>query len=126
MSDAAHFWSAAGEGRLELQRCDACGRLRFFPGAVCPHCLAEGGQWQPLSGDARVYAFSVVHRAPGPIFAAHAPYVIALVDLDEGARVMARLDCIAADPPPVATTLVFAGVGDDGAGPYLRFRAAAP
>ena len=125
MRDAAHFWSAAREGRLELQCCATCGRLRFFPGAVCPHCLAEGGRWQTLSGGARAHAFSVVHRAPGPAFAAHAPYVIALVDLDEGARVMARIDCIATDPPPVATALVFAGVGDDGAGPYLRFRPAA-
>ncbi len=84
------FWDAVREGRLDIQRCAACGRHVFYPRAVCPHCGAAHLEWVTASGRGVVYAFTVVHRAP-PAFAEEAPYVVALVDLEEGARMMTRL-----------------------------------
>jgi uncharacterized OB-fold protein len=120
----ARFWAAASAGRVELQRCPSCAALRYFPAAVCPKCLAEGGDWQPLSGRGRLYACTTVERAPSARFAGEVPYTIALIDLDEGPRVMARLDLAEGARPRTGSRVVFAGTGDSGSGPWLRFRAA--
>jgi uncharacterized OB-fold protein len=88
--DTRPFWDAAAEGRLVIQRCTACGRHVFYPRLVCPHCGGSSLEWVQASGRATVYSFTVVHRAP-PAFADEAPYVVALVDLGEGPRMMTRL-----------------------------------
>jgi hypothetical protein len=114
------FWDAARGGRIELQRCDACRQLRYFPAPVCPSCLSANSTWEPMSGKGTLYAFTIVHRAPNATAAKETPYTIALVELDEGVRVMARLEG-APSEPVIGAPLTFAGVGDSGAGPWLRF-----
>ena len=84
------FWDGIGEGRLRVQRCRACGRHVFYPRSVCPHCMAAELEWTDASGRGVVHAFTVVHRAP-PGFAEDAPFVVALVELDEGPRMLTRL-----------------------------------
>jgi uncharacterized OB-fold protein len=106
------FWEAARTGYLEIQRCRTCRRLRYFPAPLCPH-------W---SGNATLYAYTTVHRAPNAIMARETPYTIAFVDLDEGARVMGRLADVPADGARIGAPVRFDGVGDSGAGPWLRFR----
>ncbi len=90
-AEAAHFFAAAAEGRLELQRCSACGKAWFFPRPACVACGAERFVWFAASGRGRVHSYSIVHRAPSPEFGARVPYVVALVDLEEGARMMANV-----------------------------------
>jgi len=131
MSDAAettlaypNFWTAARGGNLEIQRCQDCRRMRYFPQPLCPHCLSEATAWERVSGRATLYAYTVVHRAPNAAMAKETPYTIVFVDLDEGARVMGRLVGAPADGARVGTPVVFDGVGDSGAGPWLRFRCA--
>ena len=108
--DTEHFWKAAAEGRLDIQRCKSCSRHIFYPRAICPYCGALGPEWVTAVGSGEVYSYTVVHRAP-PEFADEAPYVIALVDLDEGVRMMTRL--VDVDPKEVRVGLrvqvVFAG-----------------
>jgi uncharacterized OB-fold protein len=84
------FWDGIAEGVLRVQRCQACGRHVFFPRAVCPHCTAGELAWIEAAGRGRVHSFTVVHRAPAEL-RAEVPYVVALVDLDEGVRLMTRL-----------------------------------
>lgn len=84
------FWDAAAEGVLKIQQCADCGHHIFYPRIVCPHCLSEDLTWQPVSGRARIYSLSVVHRA-APAFRDELPYVVALVDLEEGPRMMTRI-----------------------------------
>lgn len=88
--DTAPFWEAAREGRLRIQRCRACGRAVFYPRAVCPHCTSAELEWVDASGRGSVYSYTIIHRAPEE-FRAEAPYVVALVDLEEGARMMTRI-----------------------------------
>jgi uncharacterized protein len=74
-----------------LRRCTACGDLRIYPKPVCAACHHDGSEPAAVSGIGKVYTFTVVHRAPTPEFKPEAPYVIALIDLEEGVRAPARL-----------------------------------
>lgn len=97
-ADSAPYWAATLEGRLELQRCDACGNLVFYPRARCPGCHGERLTWTMLAGTGVVHAFTVVHRPADPSLTDAVPYVVALVDLTEGARLMTNIvGCDAGD-----------------------------
>jgi uncharacterized OB-fold protein len=117
-----YFWGAASSGSLELQRCVACSKFRYFPSNICPHCLELGGDWVPASGDGRIYSFTVIHHPPDPALARIGPYLLALVDLDEGVRVLARLKDMAEIPAAIGMQVAFAGTQDDGYGAHLVFQ----
>lgn len=85
------FWKAASEGRLVAQRCRECSRSVFYPRAVCPHCGGRYLDWEELSGRGKIYSFTVVHRPAHPGMAAAVPYVVALVELEEGPRLMSNV-----------------------------------
>jgi uncharacterized OB-fold protein len=85
------YWDAAAEGRLLIRRCRACGRAHHYPREFCPHCWSEDVVWEPASGRATLYTWSVVHRNDLPPFAERTPYVAAVVDLAEGPRMMTEV-----------------------------------
>jgi uncharacterized OB-fold protein len=85
------FWSAARSGRLLIKRCRACGRAHFYPRPFCPHCWSEDVVWEEASGRATVYTWSIVHRNDLFPFSERVPYVAAVVDLDEGPRLMTNI-----------------------------------
>ncbi|MER7836318.1 OB-fold domain-containing protein [Streptomyces sp. NPDC096040] len=85
------YWEAAAEGRLLLRRCRSCGRAHHYPREFCPHCWSEDVVWEPASGRAVLYTWSVVHRNDLPPFGDRIPYVAAVVDLAEGPRMMTGL-----------------------------------
>lgn len=84
------FWHAARAGRLDLQFCTNCDRVVHYPRAICPHCLGDLPEWRTVSGRGLIYSYTVVRRAPSPAFA-DVPYVVALVDLEEGVRMMGQV-----------------------------------
>lgn len=102
------FFAAAAEGRLAIQRCSECGQNVFFPRTVCPHCHRGRPEWIDAAGAGTVYSFSVVARSAIPGYADEVPYVVALVELDEGVRLMANIVNVAPDEVrigmPVRTT----------------------
>ncbi|MFF3909325.1 Zn-ribbon domain-containing OB-fold protein [Streptomyces sp. NPDC001848] len=85
------YWDAAAEGRLLVRRCAACGRAHHYPREFCPFCWSEKVTWEPASGRATLYTWSVVHRNDLPPFAERTPYVAAVVDLVEGPRMMTEV-----------------------------------
>ena len=87
----ARYWEAAREGKLLIQSCADCGVRQFFPHAHCRSCLSENVEWIETSGRGKVYSYTVVHRAPSAQFQEDAPYVVALVELDEGVRMMSNI-----------------------------------
>ena len=89
-AETAPFWDAVAAGRLDVQRCQSCRRHVFYPRSLCPHCGGVDLKWVTVSGRGTVYSFTVVHRAPAE-FQAEAPYVVALVELEEGVRMLTRL-----------------------------------
>ena len=85
------YWQAAREHRLVIQHCDACGQYWFPPSQSCPHCLASNFSWSPVSGRGKVFSFVTYHRVYHPAFAKEVPYVVALVELDEGPRLLTNI-----------------------------------
>jgi uncharacterized OB-fold protein len=77
------FLRAAGEGRFVLQRCSACGMLRYPPGNACPFCTALESEWAEVSGKGTIYSYEVVMHPIHPSFREQVPYAIVLVELDE-------------------------------------------
>lgn len=118
----AAFWAAAREGRLVLQHCPRCDRLQHFPRPWCTACLNDRLEFVPASGAGTVYSFTVVRRNPNPAFAARLPYVLALIDLDEGVRVMSNV--VGCPPESVRVgqrvRVDFEAVGDTYAVPVFR------
>lgn len=90
-AEAAHFFDAAAQDRLELQRCERCATVWFYPRPACVACGAQTYSWFAASGRGRVHSVSIVHRAPTPAFGDRVPYVVALIDLDEGPRMMTNV-----------------------------------
>jgi uncharacterized OB-fold protein len=90
-ADTAPFWDGAARGELLYQHCGACGRTQFPPRRHCAHCQAGEPQWRQSAGRGAVHTFTVVHRAPTAAFKDEVPYTIALVDLDEGFRMMMNM-----------------------------------
>ncbi|WP_395065599.1 Zn-ribbon domain-containing OB-fold protein [Paraburkholderia silvatlantica] len=85
------FWAAVRRGEFSLQRCEDCGRWVFYPRAHCPHCWSGRLAWHDASGRGVVKSFSVIHRPGHFAWTAAAPYVIALVELDEGPTMLSQL-----------------------------------
>jgi len=120
--DTAAYWEAAREHRFIIQKCTDCGEYQFYPRGVCSHCLSSALDWEEASGKAEVYSFSVNYRAPHPGFAEATPFVLALVTLAEGPRMMTNIvDC---DPGSVrigmAVTVTFDDVTEEVTLPKFR------
>jgi len=97
--DSALYWEALNDDRLILKRCGGCGKAHFYPRELCPYCHSDDLAWIEASERGVIYSFTVCRRPAGPAFANEVPYVVALVDLAEGPRMMTR---IVGDPSTVA------------------------
>lgn len=83
------FWEQARQRTLVRPVCHRCGLSHFTPQVACPHCLSTDWSYAPSSGRGVVYSWTIVHRPPGPGF--DPPYIIAIVDLDEGWSMLTNL-----------------------------------
>ena len=90
-ADSLPYWNAARERRLLIRKCNACGTLHFMPRHLCPACWSDQLEWVEAKGTGSVHSFTIIRRAPMAAFAPRAPYVLALIDLDEGPRMMANV-----------------------------------
>lgn len=84
------FWAAAADGRLVVQHCQSCGRRQFYPRPLCLGC-GQMPEWLEASGDGTVYTFTVIRQNGAPGFAKRLPYVVAMIDLAEGPRMMGNV-----------------------------------
>ena len=87
--DSAFFWEGTAKGELRIQKCNACGVLRHPPGPVCPSCHATDRGYVVASGQGRVHSF-LVHHAP-VVPGKQLPLTVALIDLDEGVRMVGEV-----------------------------------
>jgi uncharacterized OB-fold protein len=85
------FWAAARERRLVAPRCRSCGFLWFPPTAMCPSCGSVDRDWMALSGRGKVFSFTVIHRVYDAAFADRVPYVVAVIELEEGQRILSNV-----------------------------------
>jgi uncharacterized OB-fold protein len=85
------YWDALKQGRLTFQRCRHCGHAWLPPRAECPECLEAGWEWTTASGKGRVVSWVVYHHAYHEAFRDRLPYNVALVELDEGPRLISNI-----------------------------------
>lgn len=101
------FWEACRRGELVAQRCASCGRFRFPPRPTCPRCRSFEVSWERLAGTGRVWSWIRAHPPLLPAFAATAPYVSLVVELDE-------------DPVHLRMVGLFDGAGEPAIGDRVR------
>src|SRR5262249_20111428 len=99
-SDSKPFWEGLARHELLIQRCDACQRHIFYPRSLCPYCFREAPSWVRSTGSGTIYSYTVVHQAYG-WFAGQVPFVIAIVELQEGVRMVTRIS----GSPPEAVSI---------------------
>ena len=83
------FYDACAAGKLVLQRCQSCGHVLFYPRTHCDACQSDRLVWEDAIGTGTIASYTVVRRAVSADF--EAPYVIALIDLAEGPRMMSQI-----------------------------------
>ena len=88
------FWDGLRDGKLLIKHCTACDAFHYYPRPFCPSCWSDDVEWYEASGRATVYTYSTVYVNDLPPFGPQVPYVAAVVELEEGPRMMTRLvDC---------------------------------
>jgi uncharacterized OB-fold protein len=116
------YWEAAKQGKLLVKRCNACNEVHHYPRPFCPTCWSEDVEWLEASGRGTLYTYSVVFRNDLAPFSDWGTYVPAIVELDEGPRLMTNI----VDTPPDALAVgmpvevSFRDLTDDWAAPVFR------
>ncbi len=122
--DGAFFWEGLNQRKLLVRKCGSCGRLHHPPGPMCPDCNSLEWTTQQCSGRGRIHSFVVVHQPQIPGF--QYPLPVALVDLEEGVRIVANLRDIAPGKVRInmPVEVEFVEVGKDFVIPAFRERQA--
>ena len=89
--ESAPFWQGCRDHKLLLQYCAGCGKHQFYPRVICANCMSEQLEWREASGRGNVETYTIVTRAVSDAYAADVPYVIALITLEEGPRLMSNV-----------------------------------
>ena len=111
------FQGALTKGEILLPKCEDCGAYHFFPRVLCPHCHGAAISWKQAGGKGRVHTTTVVRRKPER----GGDYNVCVVELDEGVRMMSRVEGIA--PGEVAIDMpVTAFVGEAEGVPAVLFK----
>jgi uncharacterized protein len=110
-TESQPFWDACARHELVIQRCGACSRFWFPPSNRCQHCWSEYVAWTPVSGRGRLYSFTVFRRAYAAELADQLPYVVGVVELEEGPRLITNV--VGCEPGDVRVDMPVEVVFDD-------------
>ena len=99
--EAKPFWDGLRERKLLLPRCQACGHAFFYPRVICPRCHARDIGWIQASGRGKLHAFEIAYQAFHKAWKIKPPYVLAMVELAEGPRLMTNLVNVEPDPKAI-------------------------
>lgn len=91
MAIAQPFFDGLAHNELLLPWCKSCGKPHFYPRFACPHCWGEDYEWRRARGSGIVHSFSRVRANPPSAFATRLPFMIAIIDLDEGVRLLSNI-----------------------------------
>ncbi|MBN8903307.1 MAG: hypothetical protein BGO51_15485 [Rhodospirillales bacterium 69-11] len=93
--DTQPYWDGLSQGKLMLQRCANCGKVRHYPRPVCDACFSMDVTWFQASGRGTVHSWTITHYAFHPGYKGELPYILLTVDLEEGVRMNAQARGIA-------------------------------
>ena len=99
------FWTQASAHILRLQQCNDCQKAIFYPRRHCPHCWSESLRDIQSSGRGTVASIVEVHRPGHPSFNDESPYYVALIDLDEGVRMLSNVSDPSGAAVPVGASV---------------------
>ena len=99
--EAQPYWDGLKENKLMLPKCDDCGKPFFYPRVLCPNCHSRNISWMQASGRGKLYSFQIAHRSLNRAFKVELPCVMAMIELEEGPRMMSNLINIEPDPSVV-------------------------
>jgi hypothetical protein len=85
------FWEGCKRHKLLVQKCKDCKKPIFYPKLFCPYCLSPNLEWTKATGRGKVYSYTVVHSYGPTEFSEDTPYVVAVIDLQEGVRMMSNV-----------------------------------
>ncbi len=85
------FWKAAARHELAVQCCGSCGQNMHFPRLLCHRCLSDQLTWKNTSGHGVIYSYTIIRQAADKRFAGDVPYVYAIVELEEGVRMISNV-----------------------------------
>ncbi len=105
------FWEGTQAHELRLQHCRDCGKHIFYPRAICPFCLSERLEWITATGKGKLYSYTVVRRSMHPAFQDDIPYVLGIVELEEGPRLTTNI--IGVEPEEVRVDMPVRAAYDD-------------
>jgi uncharacterized OB-fold protein len=109
---AAAYQAALNGGRFVIPRCNDCGKHVFYPREVCPHCQGVSFALDDTTGNGTVYSTTTVRRKPE----AGGDYNVALIDLNEGVRMMSRVDGITPDEVKIGMSVRAKVIDNNGSG----------
>ncbi|MBT2266113.1 MULTISPECIES: Zn-ribbon domain-containing OB-fold protein [Rhodococcus erythropolis group] len=89
--ETAPFWDAANDGVFLLQRCPDCGQTQYHYRALCSHCWSDKIEDFPSSGRGTVWTYSIVYKNRTPGYAEKVPYIVGLVELEGGVKVVSNI-----------------------------------
>jgi len=89
--DNRQYWEYCKKHELRMQKCDNCGYIRYPTGILCPRCHSMDAEWVKLSGRGKIYSFVVYRISYHPSYADDIPYVVAVIQLDEGPRMESNI-----------------------------------
>jgi uncharacterized protein len=97
----APYWESVKAHAMKIQRCNDTGKYFFYPRGMSPYTLSDNVSWEPVSGRGVIHAFTIVHNQRAPGFADEVPYVVAMIELEEGVRLMSNVIDVEPDPEHV-------------------------
>ena len=100
--EAKPYWDGLREQKLMLPRCRACQRAFLYPRVLCPFCHGSDIEWVQASGRGKLYSFEIAYQTISKAFKVKPPYVLAMIELEEGPRMMSNLVGIEPDPKRIA------------------------
>ncbi|OAN36827.1 Zn-ribbon domain-containing OB-fold protein [Mycolicibacterium iranicum] len=111
-TDSDSWWSAIQEHVLQVNSCNRCGRKSLYARPFCPHCWSEDVTPTAATGRATLYTWTLVHQNAAP-FDVRTPYTVAMVDLEEGPRLMTTIEHCSVEQLHAGMPLVVAFRTDD-------------
>ena len=110
---SAPYWQGAREGVLTMQQCKSCQQYQFYPRTLCSHCDSKDLSWAAVSGRGKVKSYSIVRRGISADY--EAPYIVALIELNEGVTMMSSIQITDLDSVAIGAVVevVFEDWGED-------------
>lgn len=105
-TDNERYWASARERNLELPKCAGCGEVFYPLSDRCRSCLSTSLEWRPVSGKAKLVTWNVMHQLYDPAFKELVPYIVGVVELEEGARMISNI--VGVDPSHLSLDMVLA------------------